>query len=63
MTLAETFSSGGYGDYSGYLLLPDKTSSGALGKAAQPQNLQPKIYPAYKMCRDQGGAKIEGKAK
>jgi hypothetical protein len=30
------------------------------GTSIHPQNLRPKIYPAYKMCRDKDGVETEG---
>jgi hypothetical protein len=55
--LAEISISRGYRNWSGYLLKPGRTSSGDKGTSIYPQNLQPKIYPANKMCRHKDGAK------
>ena len=53
---------GKYRDCSGHLLEPGRTFSGGKRAPNHPQNLQPKICPAYKICRDKDGAEIEGTA-
>jgi hypothetical protein len=59
VTLAETPSRGGE---IWILKWPGSTPSGGMRTASYPQNLWPKMCPAYKMCRNKDGAEIEGMA-
>lgn len=62
VTLAEIHTSRGYEDWHGHLLYPGKTSSEGSDTLSHPQNLQPQIFPANKICRDTEGADTKGRA-
>jgi len=58
VTLAEITTSRRYREWSGHLLYPDKTSS----RGNPPTNLQPQMFPDYKMQRNKNGADTKGMA-
>jgi hypothetical protein len=66
VTLAVTYSIGGYRTWRRQLLYAERTSSGAIEIPTHPQNFQSKIYPVYKECtyvgwsRDWGNGQLTG---
>jgi hypothetical protein len=59
MTLAETPSSWGYGDWTGHLCTLAGLRVEGGGTSTYPQNLQLKICPASRMHKDKDGAETE----
>ena len=61
--LAETPSSRWCESWNSHSLYPGRTLSGGIRTSNHPENLWPRTYPAYKICKDKDIAETEGMTK